>query len=168
MKLPQFVWTISLVVAYSALGGDSGSQVEQNKIVVRRLAEALEQGDLRTLNDLQDPKGLVHSSRGTRDIGGPYSDLKDACPLCPVLSPRQLTIEFMVAEGDLVAIRATARGIQSGPLGNLPASGKEITLTYHSVYRIRGGRIVELWVGMDRLSLMEQLGMKLCPQDAPK
>lgn len=155
-------------VAFSALGADSGSQVEQNKIVVRRLAEALQQGDLRTLNDLGDPKALEHTSKGTREHGPPFSDLKDACPMCVVLSPRQLTIEFMIAEGDLVAVRATARGTQSGPLGDIPASGKEITVSYNNVYRIRGGRIVELWVGMDRLSMMEQLGMKLCPQDAPK
>ncbi len=150
------------------VGADSGSQVEQNKIVVRRLAEALQQGDLQTLNDIGDPKGLEHTSRGTREIGGPYSDLKDACPMCVVLSPRHMTIDLLIAEGDLVTVRATVRGTQSGPLGNLPASGKEITVSYTNVYRIRGGRIVEYWVSMDRLSMMEQLGMKLCPQDAPK
>lgn len=152
----------------TAVGADSQSQIEQNKILVRRLSEALQQGDLRTLNDIQDPKGLVHTSRGTREAGGPFSDLKDACPMCVVMNPRHLTIDLMIAEGDLVAMRATARGTQSGPLGNIPASGKEITATYHNVYRIRGGRIVEVWVSMDGLSLMEQLGMKLCPKDAPK
>ena len=167
MKQLQFVCAFALV-ATPALATESEQRVSQYKAVVRQAIEALQEGDLKTLNDIYDPKGLVHLSTGIRENGGPFSDLKDACPMCEVLSPRSVTIELMVAEEDLVTVRAIFRGTHSGPYRGVPASGKKITFTYTNVFRIRDGRIVENWVGMDRLGLMEQLGMKLCPQGAPK
>lgn len=84
-----------------------------------------------------------------------------------IMNPRQITVDFMVAEGDLVTVRSTMRATQSGQYHDMPPSGKEVTISYINVYRIRNHRIVENWVAVDRLSLMEQLGRKLCPPEAP-
>jgi hypothetical protein len=47
-------------------------QAEGNKAVVVRAFRALDQGDLATPNDVFDPKGPIHSTRGTTTLqGGP-------------------------------------------------------------------------------------------------
>jgi ketosteroid isomerase-like protein len=146
---------------------ESTSQLDENKALVRRLFDALQAGDLATLNELGDPKGVTHGAAGTHENGGPHKDLKDACPMCVIMNPRQITVDFMVAEGDLVTVRSIMRATQSGQYHDMPPSGKQVTISYINVYRIRNHRIVENWVAVDRLSLMEQLGRKLCPPEAP-
>jgi predicted ester cyclase len=40
----------------------------------------------------------------------------------------------------------------------IPPSGNSLTMTEIHINRIAGGRIVERWADVDRLSLMQQLG----------
>ena len=67
-------------------------------------------------------------------------------------------IEDEVAEGDQVAVRWTLRAIQQGEFQGHPASGKPVAITGTSLFRLRSGKIQEIWVNMDRLGLMQQLG----------
>jgi hypothetical protein len=74
----------------SAAGGSESkaNQAEINKNVVRRIFKALEQGDLKTLNEVYDPNGPIHTPQGKLIMqGGPYTDLKSSCPMCRHKSP---------------------------------------------------------------------------------
>lgn len=168
MRQQRFVATLYLVfVACSSTG--SIAQQEQNKAVVRRLFDAIQFGDLATFNAVADPDALVHTASGeTKKGGAPFPDLKTACPICVAVTPRQVTIDFMLAEGDLVTVRSTLRGTQVGQSFGIAPTGKPFVVSYINIYRIRGGHIVENWVGLDRLSVAQQLGMKLCPQEPSK
>lgn len=70
-----------------------------------------------------------------------------------------VTLNDLVAEGDLVAVRFTARGVHQGAFMGLPATGKSITMTGIEIFRIEDGRIAELWGEADLLGLMQQLGI---------
>jgi predicted ester cyclase len=63
----------------------------------------------------------------------------------------------MIAEGDNVAARFTAHGIHKGDFMGLPITGKPITMTGIEIFRIKDGKIVELWGEANLLGLMEQL-----------
>jgi predicted ester cyclase len=63
-----------------------------------------------------------------------------------------------VAEGDLVATRFTAAGMQTGPFQGIPPTGRRVTYSGIDINRIADGRIVEAWVSYDALGLLEQLG----------
>ena len=69
----------------------------------------------------------------------------------------RVTAEQIVAEGDVVAVRWTARGRHTGHLLGLPPTGRETVTTGIDMLRIAGGKIVEGWVDWDALSLLEQL-----------
>jgi len=152
----------------TASGPAEANQAEINKNVVRRAFRALEQGDLTTLNEVYDPKGPIHTPQGKTVLqGGPYTDLKGSCGMCAALNPRKITIDLILAEGDLVTVRSTWTGKYTGTYRGTPVTGKDVEVIYTNVYRIVGGRIVENWVGADRLALAEQLGMKLAPAATP-
>jgi ketosteroid isomerase-like protein len=171
--LLAFLSTVVLLVMCMPIANASGPEAETtqadiNKNLVRRVFQALEQGDLKTLNDLYDPKGPIHTPQGKTVLqGGPYTDLKGSCQMCAALNPRKITIDLILAEGDLVAVRSTWSGKYTGTYRNTPVTAKDVELIYTNVYRIAGGRIVENWVGADRLALAEQLGMKLVPAATP-
>ena len=56
------------------------------------------------------------------------------------------TITQMIAQGDKVAYVSTIKGIQTGPMGDLPATGKEFTLVNIIIQRLENGKIAETWV----------------------
>jgi predicted ester cyclase len=68
-------------------------------------------------------------------------------------------IEDMVAEGDKVAARFTARGIHKGVFMGLPPAGKPITMTGIETFRIENDKIAELWGEANLTGLMQQLGI---------
>lgn len=71
----------------------------------------------------------------------------------------ELIAEDMIAEGDKVAVRAIFKGTHKGDLMGIAPTGKQVTLPFIIVYRIAGDKIVEHWMSVDQLSLMQQLGV---------
>jgi steroid delta-isomerase-like uncharacterized protein len=67
------------------------------------------------------------------------------------------TIEDLVAEGDKVVARWTAKGTNTGDFNGMPATGKYATSSGITIFRIADGRIVEEWSESDLLGLMQQL-----------
>lgn len=68
-------------------------------------------------------------------------------------------IELMIGEGDKVAYITTGTGTHTGPLGDIPPTGKRIEVTNFIVQRIQDGKIAETWIGWDNLAVMKQLGL---------
>jgi predicted ester cyclase len=62
-----------------------------------------------------------------------------------------------------VTVRSTWSGKHTGTYRGRPVTDKDVVMIYTNVYRITAGKIVENPVGVDRLALAEQLGMKLVP-----
>ena len=71
----------------------------------------------------------------------------------------QVTIDDLMADGDKVTARFTARGIHKGEFMGLPPTGKAITITGIEIFRIKEGKIAELWGEANLMGLMHQLGI---------
>ncbi len=76
------------------------------------------------------------------------------------------TIEDLIAEGDKVAFRWTTRGAHHGEFQGIPATGKQVTVTGISIFRIAGGQLVEQWAEFDALGMLQQLGVIPAPGQA--
>jgi steroid delta-isomerase-like uncharacterized protein len=120
---------------------------EENKALVRREQEELwnHTGDLDAAGDLFAPERAEAARQEAADFRRGFPD---------VIS----TIEDIVAEGDRVAARWTARATHLGEYVGVPPTGKEVEFTGISIYRIEGGRIAESWTVEDDLGLMRQIG----------
>jgi steroid delta-isomerase-like uncharacterized protein len=68
------------------------------------------------------------------------------------------TIEDLVAEGDKVVARWTARGTHDGDFNGIPPTGKTAHSSGITIFRIADGRIVEEWAESDTLGLLQQVG----------
>ena len=71
----------------------------------------------------------------------------------------EMSVMYLVAEGDLVAFWATYGGVQDGPMGPFPATGKRMEVDFAGIHRIADGKIAETWVTWDNLSGLTQLGL---------
>jgi ketosteroid isomerase-like protein len=74
-----------------------------------------------------------------------------------------VTIDDIMADADTVTARFTARGIHQGDFMGLPPTGKAITMTGIEIFRIKEGKIAELWGEANLMGLMQQLGILPTP-----
>lgn len=70
-----------------------------------------------------------------------------------------VTIEDMIADGDKVTCRFTARGVHEGDFMGLPPTHKPIVMTGIEIFRIKNGKIAEIWGEANLMGLMQQLGI---------
>jgi steroid delta-isomerase-like uncharacterized protein len=82
-----------------------------------------------------------------------------------VLRDMHFTIDDMIAEGDTVVARWTARGTHQGDwemeLGTIPASGQATTTPGTSSYYFRDGKIIRDETHIDFVSLLKQIGARI-------
>ena len=68
-----------------------------------------------------------------------------------------ITVEDMIAEADRVAFRIRATGTHEGSFMDVDPTGKTVTLNAVDIHRFDDGKVVEEWLSMDLLGVMEQL-----------
>ena len=66
-------------------------------------------------------------------------------------------------KGDRIWSRYTMSGINTGPLGQLPATGKKFQITGMAITRIKDGKIIEDETYWNVWDFYKQLGFKLLP-----
>lgn len=134
---------------------------EQNKALVQRIHTEVSKGNIEIFDKVLLPDYVRHCQamppelqelHGTDQFKLFVKDFLRAVPDC------KDSVLFIIAEGDKVAYVTTTTGTQTGPMGELPASGKEFTLTNIVIHRFVDGKIAETWVSWDNVAMLTQLG----------
>ena len=153
---------IVLVLLVGFIVGCSPSttaQVEKNKEVIRQLVEVVNTRDFDRLDDIVTPNFERHC-QATPDIHVKSRDemkqflQKDL----KVFPDSQISLEMIIAEGNMIAGFFTFTATQEGAMGPFPATGKKVELGYLSMMRLEGGKIAEMWIEWDNLAILSQLG----------
>jgi steroid delta-isomerase-like uncharacterized protein len=119
-------------------------------------------GDLAAVDEFIGDAYTIHSDPGdpwegctlTRDgfkerlarSRGPFPDLR-------------FEIHDLIDDGSRIVICWTMRATQTGPLAGRPATGKSISVRGMTLYHFSGGRIVGHHQVVDRLAVVQQLGL---------
>lgn len=131
--------------------------VEANKAIVRRAYDFWNTGDASAIDQLFAPDLVMHL-RGRSDVAGLDAYWRYLTAFRDAFPDQRWTLEDEIAEGDKVAVLWTLRGTHRGELMGIPPTGKGVTVTGMSVFRIAGGKLAENWVQSDVLGLLQQLG----------
>jgi steroid delta-isomerase-like uncharacterized protein len=138
--------------------------VEQNKSIVRRwIEEGWNKGNLKVVDQLyapnfvqhEPPPASVNSSEALKQYVGSY---------LTAFPDLHFTIDDLVAEGDKVVWRFSAKGTHKASFMGIPPTGKVSSITGMVLFRLENSRIVEAWVNIDALGLLQQLGVIPMPQ----
>jgi predicted ester cyclase len=137
---------------------------EQNKAIFRAIPEKvvntgnLDAADHYFAHDFVDhttPAGLPNGLAGFKAY---ITRLRSAFP------DLHFTVEDVVAEGETVVVRATARGTMTGDFLEMKATGKTATWTEIHIGRLADGKVVEHWATIDQLGMLQQLGLAATPE----
>jgi predicted ester cyclase len=129
--------------------------VKENKELIRRVYELINQGDMDVYSKYYTPDFVEHFT--DRDLSSEQTKQFDAM-FGVALKFLSVTITSMVAEGDKVAVLVTWKMKHTGEFMGIPPTGKKVEMTNANVFRIAEGRIVEAWNVMDMLFL-QRLGV---------
>ncbi len=119
--------------------------VEENKALVRRFVEGVwNQGKLDLLEEFVAADFLNHEDApGAR--GGPESIRRHVLALRSAFPDVHFTIEELIAEGDVVVVRESARGTNRGAFMGIPPTGQQMTFSNIHIVRLANGKLVEHW-----------------------
>ena len=132
---------------------------EEMKALSRRFVEeGWNQGNLAVFDEGNAPQYVDH---GAAPGQGPGAEgYKQAVQMTRAGFPDlHITIEDMIAEGDRVVTRWTARGTHQGEYMGIPPTGKSVEIGGVNIGRVENGKFVENWAYSDQLVLMQQLGV---------
>jgi len=138
------------------------SAVEQNKEIARRFLELVSAHNIEELCGMVTadwsmqggPPDLSVGSAGIRQLFDTFGPIQ-----------QQWTIEEVIAEGDMVAVRATNNCMQESFLG-IKSGGKQQVFTAMFMHHIVQGKIKQTWRNANDLGRLLQLGARIVPGDS--
>ena len=141
---------------------------EQNKDVVKRYIEALNEGNFEAFKELLSPDYAIYSPSGYPEptsrekLIENYEEARKAFP------EFIWSIKDMIASGDKVICRIIVRGIFKGEVPGLQEGEKKFEFSLITIIRLQDGKVVEEWQEDDQLGFVRQLGMELKPKEEKK
>jgi predicted ester cyclase len=121
---------------------------ERNKATVRRLIEeVLNGGHLELIDELYAPELAPAAKRWITPFRASFPDV-------------QMEVIELIAEGDKVVGRFACSATHMGAwLGHAPTGRRFERVDEVSIFRLRDGKIIQVWSLEDTLGRLQQLGL---------
>lgn len=139
---------------------------EQNKAVVKRFVEEFKNKANLNIVDELFASEFVHHFKDPRLPPGREGMKMLGKSVFAAFSNVKATIEDLVANEEKVVERTIARGTHKGEFNGVPPTGKDVMWSEIHIYRLKNGKIAELWSEIDFLGLMMQIGAIPPPKGA--
>ena len=135
---------------------------EANKALVRRwIEEGWNAGNLSIVDEIYDPNVVQYEPSSPAPVTNSEALKQYIGTFLTAFPDIHFTIDDLLAEADKVLWRFTARGTHTGPLMNIPPSGKSTNVTGMVLFRIANDKIAEVWVNFDTLGMLQGMGVIL-------
>lgn len=139
---------------------------ETNKAIIARMAEQVwNEGRIDLVEEFIAENYVEHIA-GQPDRTGLELVRKAVTDTLNAYPDFRLSIDDFVAEGDRVAARWSMSGTHEGDFFGIPPTGKKVSQSGTTFYRLEKGRIAEIWFLADMMGLMQQLGVVPAPEAA--
>jgi steroid delta-isomerase-like uncharacterized protein len=136
---------------------------EENKALVRRYFEAHNERNPAAVAELLSDN-FVRSNVAFPQQDQPSGVADDVARVEEWLATfpdLQISVEELIAEGDIVMTYVVWRGTQDGPIPQwgAPATGRPMAREATSLWRVECGQLAEVSVVVDNLTMLRQLGI---------
>jgi steroid delta-isomerase-like uncharacterized protein len=144
------------------------NNLDENKRIVRAFIEtAFNQHQTDRVGDHLTPDMKWHGGTlGTVEGRDNFVGLVGA--IVSALPDIRNVEQDIIAERDIVCVRAVVEGTHKGDLLGIPASGKRVRWDAVDVYRVTDGKIAEEWAADDLLAFVHGVGAYTPPWLAQK
>ncbi len=134
----------------------------ENKTLVRRwFEEVWNKGRVAAIDEMLASHTVMHGLgddlHGATDFKRFHSGYRNAYPDVTI------QIDDLVAEGDMVAVRWTAKGTHRGEGLGFAPTGRQVEFGGMGFARVTDGKLIEAWNNFDQLGMLQQLGVVNLP-----
>jgi steroid delta-isomerase-like uncharacterized protein len=131
--------------------------MSDNIELITRFERAFRAGDQATIDELCDPGLVDHNPAPDHEptLAGFKQKVADFKAIFPDIEEE---LQDIVASGDTVATRWVVTGsLQQEFMGIRPA-GQTVRVEGMNFYRLKDGRVTDIWTQFDGLGMMQQIG----------
>jgi predicted ester cyclase len=128
--------------------------LDTNKDLIRRWISFANAGFAGSFDRFIAADYVGHVGATTMDLGELERLERQFCLAFP---DAHHTVDDLIAEGDRVVLRTTARATHRGDFEGIAPTNRSVEFTALVVYRIQDGKIVESWGEIDFLRLIREL-----------
>ena len=136
--------------------------IENNKRLVRQFYDELWNRGQLAAAEMLVAEGTVRHDPAGPVASGPAGFAANVLRMRRAIPDLLLTLDLLLAEGDLVAARWTITGRHDGPLesplGMVAPTHRQISFSGVNIFRIAGGKVAEIWNHRDDLAFFRQIG----------
>ncbi|MGQ0464462.1 MAG: ester cyclase [Sporichthyaceae bacterium] len=133
---------------------------EDYRSLVRRLEQAMNSRRLEELDELLTEDFTRHCQATPDVVVGSRSEFKAFLRGFDTAFPDNVqTFTHIAVDGELIGVYATYAGTHDGPFGPIAATGKRVDFEFAGMFRVRDGKLAELRVTWDNLTVLRQLGL---------
>ena len=134
----------------------------ENKALVRKwFEEVWSQGRADAIDTMLADNARIHGLGP--GVQGPDEFKAFHAAYCNAFPDVTITVDDVIAEGDMVAARWSGRATHSGDGLGFAATGREAQFSGMTFARIQNGKLVEGWNNFDQLGMFHQLGVVNLP-----
>jgi steroid delta-isomerase-like uncharacterized protein len=126
---------------------------------IRNWIDGLNRGDLSLAEETFARDCTIHITGSPEPLRGPQAFAQFVSGLITAFPDVRFEVEDQIESGDTFAVRWTAEGTHTKPLGNIPPTGKRVRVDGIAFDRLAGGKVVERWEQWDQPGLLRQLGV---------
>ena len=132
---------------------------EESKAILRRwFEEVWDKRNLAAIDEIVSDNFVFHNA--PPGISPDREGVRQLVTMMQAAFPDvRITVEDQIGEGDKVVTRWTFAGTHKGELMGIAPTGKQVTTAVITINRIAGGKAAEAWEEVDRLGMMQQLGV---------
>jgi steroid delta-isomerase-like uncharacterized protein len=133
------------------------------RFAIERVEALFNRGELDRVEEFVTPDFVNHEAWPGEDPG--YEGLRLRLRrLREAIPDIHMEVHEILAEGDLVAYRATLSGTHRGELLGMAPTGRSFRVQHMHLLRMRDGRASEHWATRDDLGMLQQLGIVPAPR----
>ena len=133
------------------------AEATPSTVIIRRFEQAFRAADQATIDELADPGLADHNPAPGHQptLAGFKEKVASFKAMFPDLVEE---LQDVVASGDTVATRWVVTGSLQQDFMGIPATGQPIRVEGMNFYRLRDGRVTDVWTQFDAVAMMQQLG----------
>jgi steroid delta-isomerase-like uncharacterized protein len=131
--------------------------LSDNIEIITRFEHAFRAADQAAIDELADPGLADHNAAPGHEptLAGFKQKVAFFLTIFPDLEE---DLQDIIADGDTVATRWVATGSLQQEFMGIPAADQTIRIEGMNFYRLKDGRVTDIWTQFDSAAMMQQLG----------
>ena len=147
---------------------EKGITKEEAQAFTNRVLEMWNKANLAIADEIYANEIVRHDCNVPEDIVGLENVKNYLQNLFNAFPDLNLTVDEIIVEGNKMVQRWTMTGTNTGSMGDMPPTGRNVRFSGVSIGYFVNGKLVEIWDFYNMLDMMQQLGFTLIPPQPPE